>query len=60
VFDIFLKINTDIKDFDLFKKLIETYQATVFSGKTFEITHGFYLRSSCLGLFARSNGKKDN
>ncbi|ACB50471.1 aspartate aminotransferase [Crocosphaera subtropica ATCC 51142] len=43
-FYFFLKINTDMKDFELVKKLIENYQIAVLPGETFGIKKGCYLR----------------
>ncbi|EAZ88997.1 aspartate aminotransferase [Crocosphaera chwakensis CCY0110] len=43
-FYFFLRINTDMKDFELVKKLIETYNIAVLPGETFGIKKGCYLR----------------
>lgn len=43
-FYFFLKINTDLKAFDLAKKLIEKYRVAVIPGETFGMNNGCYLR----------------
>ena len=43
-FYIFLKVHTNIKDFELVKRLIEKYKVAVLPGETFGITQGCYLR----------------
>ncbi len=43
-FYFFLKIHTNMKDFELVKKLIENYQIAVLPGETFGIEKGCYLR----------------
>ncbi len=43
-FYFFLKIKTDMNDFELVKKLIENYQVAVLPGSTFGIEKGCYLR----------------
>ncbi len=43
-FYVFLKIKTQIKDFELVKQLIEKYQVAVLPGTTFGMTEGCYLR----------------
>ncbi len=43
-FYFFLKVKTNMKDFELVKKLIENYQIAVLPGKTFGMEKGCYLR----------------
>jgi aspartate/methionine/tyrosine aminotransferase len=43
-FYLFLKINTEINDFELVKKLIENYKIAVIPGNTFGMKNGCYLR----------------
>ena len=43
-FYFFLKINTDLPDLELVKKLIEEYKVAVIPGSTFGIENGCYLR----------------
>lgn len=43
-FYFFLKINTNLKAFDLAKRLIEEYQVAVIPGETFGVENGCYLR----------------
>ena len=43
-FYFFLKINTDISDFELAKKLIEQYKVATIPGSTFGIKNGCHLR----------------
>lgn len=43
-FYFFLKIETELDDFTLVKKLIENYQVAVIPGSTFGVKHGCYLR----------------
>ncbi len=43
-FYLFLKVHTDINDFELVKKLIQNYQIAVLPGKTFGMKKGCYLR----------------
>ncbi len=43
-FYFFLKVHTDINDFQLVKQLIEEHQVAVLPGETFGMTEGCYLR----------------
>lgn len=42
----FLKVNTDISDLDLVKRLIDTYKVAVIPGQAFGMEHSCYLRIS--------------
>lgn len=49
-FYFFLKINTEINDFELVKTLIEKYRIATLPGVTFGMTGGCYLRIACAAL----------
>lgn len=59
-FYIFLKINTNMKYFNLVKKLIGTYQVAALSGKILGITNKYYFRVAygCLRLAMAKKGTK--